>query len=47
MKKVLSSVCSFFGALSVLSVAGVMKGGFLYEPIPPHMREVVKTNKQP
>ncbi|EJL46839.1 hypothetical protein PMI08_00855 [Brevibacillus sp. CF112] len=46
MKKVLSTVCSFFGALSVLSVAGVMKVGFLYEPLPPHMRNEEKSNNQ-
>ncbi|MDR4997982.1 hypothetical protein [Brevibacillus parabrevis] len=39
MKKILSAFCSFFGAISALNIAGVLKAGFLYEPLPPHMRE--------
>lgn len=39
MKKLLPTICNFFGSLSVLNVSGVLKGGFMYEPTPPHMRE--------
>ncbi|WP_289140161.1 hypothetical protein [uncultured Brevibacillus sp.] len=42
MKKVLPAICNFFGSLSVLNVSGVLKGGFMYEPTPPHMREEKK-----
>lgn len=42
MKKVLPAVCNFFGSLSVLNISGVLKGGLVYEPIPPQMREEKK-----
>ncbi|MDT7985541.1 hypothetical protein REO40_13605 [Clostridium perfringens] len=46
MKKVLSTVCNFFGGLSVLNVSGVLKAGIFYEPLPPHMRNEEKSNNQ-
>lgn len=39
MKKLRKLTSDFFASLSALHVAGVLKGGFLYEPIPPSQRE--------
>lgn len=39
MKKIRNFVSGFFALLSTLNMAGVLKGGALYEPVPPHLRE--------
>lgn len=39
MKKMRTLFSEFFALLSTLNVSGVMKGGAVYEPLPPHMRE--------
>lgn len=39
MKKFQIFASGFFALLSTLNLAGVLKGGMLYEPIPPHLRE--------
>ena len=39
MKKMIVLASHFFAGVSALSVVGIMKGGFVYEPIPPQLRE--------
>lgn len=39
MKKFQIFFSGFFALLSTLNMAGILKGGALYEPIPPHLRE--------
>lgn len=39
MKKFQNFVSGFFALLSTLNMSGVLKGGALYEPVPPHLRE--------
>ena len=46
MKRILSTVCHFFGSLSVLNVSGVMKVSLLFEPLPPHLREEAESTKK-
>ncbi|MBU8713721.1 MULTISPECIES: hypothetical protein [Brevibacillus] len=46
MKKVLSTVCKFFGGLSNLNSSGALKAAIFHEPLPPHMREEEKSKVQ-
>jgi len=39
MKKLRTLFSEFFALLSTLNTSGVLKGGVVYEPLPPHLRE--------
>jgi hypothetical protein len=43
MKKMLTLSSHFFASLSKLNTKGVLKGGAIYEPIPPQAREAKET----
>lgn len=39
MKKVQALTNRFFGRISSMNLAGILKVGLIYEPIPPHQRD--------
>ncbi|MDT3417671.1 MULTISPECIES: hypothetical protein [Brevibacillus] len=39
MKKLVKLTCGFFASLSALNLAGILKVGVFYEPLPPEQRE--------
>jgi|HigsolmetaAR205D_1030408.scaffolds.fasta_scaffold05249_2 hypothetical protein len=39
MKKMIVWASHVFAGVSALSVVGILKGGMIYEPIPPQLRE--------
>lgn len=46
MNKMSQTVSSFFVSLSSLNLKGVLKGGSLYEPITPEMRDKQAAEKK-